>query len=90
MQIKTNDSIVVEKSAVLEIWQHDFSNLHGAPEANEFDTEFYDDKIGEKTTLENSEIINEYVNNPITFKEVEKIIKILKPNKSCGFDGIPK
>ena len=72
MQIKTNDSIVVEKSAVLEKWQHDFSNLYGAPEANEFDTEFYADKIGEKTILENSEIANEYLNNPITFEEVEK------------------
>ena len=50
MQIKTNDSIVVEKSAVLEQWQHDFSNLYGAPEANEFDTEFYADKIGENNS----------------------------------------
>ena len=50
-----NENIVVEKSTILKKWQHDFSNLYGVPEVNEFNPEFEADKIAEKVILENNE-----------------------------------
>ena len=89
MKVKVNKNIVVEKSTIFKKWEQDFSHLYGVPEVNEFDLKFQANTIAEKVILENNETTNEYLNHSITFEEVEKLIKTFKPNKSCGFDGIP-
>ena len=90
MKVKINDTMTINENDVLKKWQEDFSSLYNIPDDMEYDDLFKKRKTEEKFILENyPQNINEFINQPISFQEVEQVINSLKINKACGFDGIP-
>ena len=82
--------MTANKNEVLNKWQEDFSNLYSIPDNVKYDDVFKRQKVYEKSLLEKASlIINDFINKPISFQEVEQITNSLKLNKACGFDGIP-
>ena len=90
MKVKINETVTAIENEVLNKWQEDFSNLYSIPDNVEYDDVFKRQKVYEKSLLEkDSLIINDFINKPISFQEVEQVTNSLKLNKACGFDGIP-
>ena len=77
--------MTTNENEVLNKWQ----NMYSIPDDVEYDDLFKEQKNYKKSLLEkDSHIINDFINKPISFQEVEQIINSLKLNKTCGFDGI--
>ena len=48
----------------------------------------YTDLLNHKQTPESESYTNDFLNNVITFDEVESVVKMAKKNKACGYDQI--
>ena len=82
----SNEDVVRDK------WKNDFSSLYNAALISPHD-EQYTQLINMKEDVEYNMLQNDYSNNNylnsnISYDEVDKCIRRLKPHKSAGYDGI--
>ena len=90
IKINTPTGFCTNEKIVLQKWKDDFSTLYNAPDDQNFDDEFFNEIKQRKHFLEdNLEETNDFVNEPISYHEIEKSVKKLKDKKSVGFDSIP-
>ncbi len=97
VKVYLNDEgdICTDKDVVLDKWKNDFASLYNKPtEQSPSDNAEHYNLYQLKSDLEdsmcdNNYVTNEYINGPIMFREVEKVISRLKNNKAMGIDMIP-
>ena len=81
-----------DEDAVRDKWKNDFSSLYNAALISPHD-EQYTQLINMKEDVEHNMLQHDYNNNNflnsnISYDEVEKCIRRLKPDKASGYDGI--
>ncbi len=70
-----NGQFVNNMDEVLRNWKHKFENLLNRPRDIGFDNTFYDEGVQEKLEIEQENHDNPVLNAPISFHELEVIIK---------------
>ena len=95
MKVYNNGNLTSDINEVLDTWKTEFECLYSNANAGvDFDQEFFTNSVNAKLKreqemdLENYEM-NDYINEPISYHEVEYVIHNLKTKKATGFDGIP-
>ena len=79
MKIRTENGFNCNEDDVLNQWKNDFCSLYNIPETNDFNDEFMNYIKGQKEQIEtNVTETNDFVNRPISYDEVEKIVNKLK------------
>ena len=95
MKVYEGDSMITDIEQVLERWKLDFESLYNNQSGEEeFDQEFYTDLMDIKMRREqemdsDNYEMNEYINQPLSYDEIENVTKNLKLKKATGFDSIP-
>ena len=73
---------------VLNKWKNEFELLYTKVNNISENNSEYTDMLNHKQTLESEPDTNDFLNNVITFDEVESVVKMAKTNKACGYDQI--
>ena len=90
MKIHSGNGFDVDTVNVLNKWKVDFETLYNVPENTGFDQTFYEDVVTHRNLIEGNMVeTNDFVNEEISFDEIEKAISELKAKKSVGIDNIP-
>ena len=91
MKVKTEEnSYSTDIKTVLDKWKNDFSGLYNQRQTDNFDNTFLEESREQKDFLEeNMSNVNEVLNRPLEFGEIEVVIAKLKKRKATGLDNIP-
>ena len=75
---------------VLHKWKDDFQSLFNETDTSNYDKQFYDSIVQYVHDFENNiSNTNDFVNEPISYDELEKCVLKLHNKKAVGMDGIP-
>ena len=89
MKVTTKESVIDTTDEVLNEWQREFSNLYNhGPNNSEYDVNFFN-QCQNRTLSFQLEPENHFINEPISYDEINKAVQELKLNRSPGVDTIP-
>ena len=77
-----------ETDYVLEKWNQEFEKLYSRSETEANLNDDYKEMLSNKQAMELNLQGNDYLNEEITFDEVENVIKNARKKKACGYDQI--
>ena len=83
---ENNLSYTNNENPTNKLYDH-FKALHSAPDPNTLSA-FQMNVLEDKKCLENSNLLQPELDNPISIEEIDKAIKKLKNKKAVGLDGI--
>ena len=93
--VTIDNKLITDQNIVINKWFVDFSNLYSGPQNDgDYDFRFYNKMIERLRTKELSMALpvyieNEYINNNISYTEIQNIVKQLKNQKAVGMDLLP-
>ena len=89
MKVNTEEGVVDTTDEVLNEWQREFSNLYNhEPNDSEYDVNFFN-QCQNRTLRFQLEPENHFINEPISYDEINNAVQELKLNKSPREDTIP-
>ena len=95
MRVSEGGTITTDKNKVLHKWATDFESLYNVTEEAQstFNSTFYDDILDTVRRYEHEsdqeDSPNIYLNDKLSYDEVEKAVRKLQNGKSPGLDNIP-
>ena len=92
--VMVNGNHTSEIDTFMKKWKDGFEKLYSKPNHDDYDHYFYENVLKQKYILEQSpyfdfNILDDPLNKPVMYDEVEKVIKKLQKKKSVGWDNIP-
>ena len=89
MKVTTKECVIDTTDEVLNEWQREFSNLYNhEPNNSEYNVIFFN-RCQNRTLSFQLEPENHFINEPISYDEINKAVQELKLNRSPGEDTIP-